>query len=243
MKLRSSPWLWWRLFLACACGACADDRTSVPSAPVNGVARVHGDETPSEIRDSGTLRRDADVDAAVPTTSCTPVPVLRSSVEDSTAGTATERPADFIVTRQAETWLVDCTNPKLILDFSDGICPDGLGHELSIALSINGIADGVIHSGNNDIVEDADSKGIQVRYKRPMPLSPHGTWGTCAGASGQLIFLDAPDPSPGATLQAQYELSLTSCDDAGVSDPELVVGRFKLVLHHGLNELCPNRTL
>jgi hypothetical protein len=242
MMLRGSSRL---VVLACALTACTSDRADVPGAPVSGVTQVRsGDSGTSTAADSGeTSPRDAGTrDAAVPATSCVPVPVLAGGAEDSLMGTATEQPGDLVVTRQAETWIADCTNPKLVLDFSDGVCPSGLGHDLSISFALNSIADGLIHSGNNEIEADADSKGIQIRYTRPLRLTPNGTWGTCANASGQLIFLEAPDPAPGVIWQARYELTLTPCDGS-MAAPQMVVGALKMVLHYGIDQFCPTRSM
>lgn len=200
-------------------------------------------------KDAGQSELDAsDSDAGKPTAevltrSCSQVSVFQTTGEDIGSATSTERPADFLVSRQSESWSVtDCANPKLSLEFSDGVCPQGSGHQLAFTFDLNDLADGAIHAGNNEIVSDIDGTGIQVRYTRPTKLSPKGTWGSCDGASGQLIFLNEPTPSAGSIIDARYDMILPSCDGSD-QDPEVLVGSMRVVLRFGLKTYCPDRTL
>jgi len=177
------------------------------------------------------------------TRSCGHVAVVQTSGEDIESATSTERPQDFLVSRQTEHWIVDdCANPKLSLEFSDGVCPTGLGHQLSFTFDLNDLADGAIRGGNNEVVPDGDATGIQVRYTRPSRLAPSGTWGTCASAAGQLIFLTEPNPSAGAILDARYDMILASCDGTD-REPQVLVGSMRVILRYGLNKFCPDRGL
>jgi hypothetical protein len=213
-------------------------------ASVSGVPRGAGHE--KDASPSGLDAGESDAgsaDAVVLTRSCGRVPVVQTSGEDIASATSTERPADFLVARQSEAWIVDdCANPKLTLEFSDGLCPAGSGHQLSFTLDLDNLADGAIHAGNNEVLPDGDGVGIRIRYTRPSRLQPNGTWGTCAGAAGQLIFLNEPKPSAGAILDARYDMILTPCDGSD-QEPQVVVGSMRVILRFGLNRFCPDRML
>ncbi|MET0387550.1 MAG: hypothetical protein ABW321_16395 [Polyangiales bacterium] len=236
----------WLLVVACAVGACSE-RDDVPNASAGGTIVPRG--TPDRPRDAG---GDADADAARdagrsdagltwPVSSCALVPVSRTDVDDATNITATERPADFLVTRQAETWSDGCEDPKLTLEFTGGDCFSSTRHRLAITLRVNDVEDNWITTGNNQVLPDADARGIQIRYERPLTSPPAGVWGTCSEASGQLVFLEAPDLTAGARLQARYELTLPGCTGAE-SEAQLVVGSFNYILHYGVASLCPDRS-
>jgi hypothetical protein len=188
--------------------------------------------------DSGVGRElDAGADSGIPAYSCERVEALLSSTEDTPNLTSTDLPDDFVVTRQAVSWGADCTTPLLTLEFSDGACPHGNGHQLELDLSATALLSGVIHLGNNDV--SADNANIVARYTRPNRLKPYGTWGTCGAASGTLIFLDPPgNLSKGQFLQARYQLLLAPCDDSKNSPIE-VDGAFKVELRYDFASICP----
>jgi hypothetical protein len=223
--------------------ACGEDRPNVPGAPVNGGSRVvGGDDLDAGPRPDSGAGRDAG-DGSVPATSCERVPVVRSVGEDTSNITSTETPADFLVARQAEKWNSDCTNPKLIVELSDGTCPDGFGHQLALAFDVNDIQDGAVHVGNNAVLAESDASSIQARYTRPDLLTPAGTWGTCEGATGLVVFLEPPDLSAGAILRFEYMLNLTPCDSMTTVPMLMVSGSVKLQLRYQLSEFCPSRPM
>jgi hypothetical protein len=159
-------------------------------------------------------------------------------VEDSPIATYVSMPGDLTLTRQEERWSNDCDNLRLILEFSDGACPVGLGHSLTFSLDYQAFLEGVIHGGNNMIGDDTETPAISVRYVRPAKLTPHGTWGTCAGAEGQLVFVETPDLSAGRYLRARYQLNLTPCGSASAS-AQFVEGAFSLLLRTSAKDACP----
>lgn len=245
MALRLVSPLWLAL-AALVLGGCGDDRPEVPNAPVNGGSSIgNGDDRdggPLPIKDAGPPRTDAG-DGAVPATSCERIEVVRSVAEDTPGVTSTSAPRDFLVSRQAERWSPDCINPKLIIELSDGLCPNGFGHQLALAFSLNDFRDGALHVGNNAVLPDAESTSIQVRYTRPEPLEPSGVWGSCLGSSGQVVFIEAPDPTAGSTLRAQYALELTPCNSETTAPMQTVIGVFTIQLRYELSEFCPTRSM
>jgi hypothetical protein len=243
------------LFVALACsvvyvGACKKDEPFVPQASVSGDVTPHIDTgmtpTPTNDEDAGTeVSKDAGPapDAGpTPAFSCERIEALTTTGEDAPNQTSIALPPDFAVTRQAEVWSADCTVPTLTIQLSDGNCPGGGGHELDITLKVNDVEDGVIHGGNNPVFQEADSDSITARYYRPGRIRPTGTWGTCANASGQLIFLEAPMLTAGATVQLRFELTLTDCTDAGQASED-VSGAINLKLRHDISEFCVSRAM
>jgi hypothetical protein len=229
--------------------ACRSAPPRAPGAPVHG-----GDEVQVGAADAGTSQPPADddggpmADAGGPTAdagatfySCERVNAARSTGASNTPTiTTTTAPADFLVARQGVRWSTDCANPTLTLELSDGVCPLGSGHQLSIDLSVNAIEDGVIRLGENQLSPEAELAPIKVRYTRPNRLSQAGTWGTCDNVVGFISFSEPPELVAGANLQAFYQFTLTPCDSAtrGTVD---VVGTFKVQLRYALSEVCPNR--
>jgi len=225
----------------CASASCTDE-DAPPNAPLGEMTgtRNYPPRDASQEEDAG---EDAGPrDAGAPASACLRVPVLSASFEDSTGETSSERPADFVVERQAEVWSSDCSNPQLTIQLSDGYCPEGLGHELSLTFSVNDIEDGAIHLGNNAVASEAESPSIRARYKRPVRLKPNGEWGTCNGASGQLVFFEAPQLTSGSLFQARFQLNLTACDGSD-AEPQFVVGTFKLRLSYSVTSVCPARSM
>jgi hypothetical protein len=233
---------------ALVAGACKSSDANVPTVGPNDRDHISvGDPDDedagpvSNTPDGGTgtaVKPDAGVSASV----CERVEPLHSSGEDTPNLTSTDSPADFSVTRQNLGWNTDCANPLLTLELSDGTCPRGAGHELTITFSANAIADGQIHLGENQVTPDTESP-IQARYVRPKRLTPHGTWGNCGSAAGQVIFLEAPDIAASTPLlQARYQFEAQPCDDTTTGE-QLVVGAFRATLLVRLSEVCPDRAM
>jgi hypothetical protein len=248
VAMRCKPLLLALACLAACAGACRKDEPFVPQATVSGDDTPgYGQTTkPADDTDAGPdVSKDAGPlpDAgAPPAFSCERIEALVTTGEDSPNQTSIALPTDFAVTRQAEEWGASCTLPTLTIQLSDGNCPRGAGHELDITLKVNDVEDGVIHGGNNPVYQETDSNSITVRYQRPGRIRPTGTWGTCADATGQLIFLEPPTLTAGATLQARFELTLTDCTDAG-QPSEDVSGAINLELRHDISEFCASRSM
>jgi hypothetical protein len=227
--------------LAIACGE--GKGPTAPEGPQSGGPPIMLGEVDanSPDEDSGAKPvggRDAGSDAgSSPAYSCERVEALRSSGEDTPNLTSTDLPDDFVVTRQAVRWSTDCATAVLSIELSDGTCPRGNGHELDIDLSVAALQEGQIRLGNNEV--SADSTNIVARYTRPTRLKPHGMWGSCGAASGQVVFLEAPGGlSKGQILQARYQLLLAACDGS-TNAPIEVDGAFKLELRYDFASLCP----
>jgi hypothetical protein len=232
------------LWAVCACGG---GRARAPLGPTTGgdtVVVVSGERDASKPTVDAGPGADAGTpaDIAPPAFSCERVAGVRGTGSDvAPDATSTTEPPDFVVTRQAIRWNSDCANPIMTIELSDGSCPRGLGHQLEISLSVNDIEDGLVRLGENNLLAEADSRQITVRYTRPSRLRPRGTWGTCAGVSGTIIFVEAPELIARANLQARYQFTLTPCDGS-TNAPIGVYGAFKLQLRYALSDVCPART-
>lgn len=238
--VRASDSILLSMTVCCVLAACADERASVPYVSLSSPTRSFSAE--AQLTDAAV---DAGSDASVAetaATSCHAIPVRDSVAGDAPSATASDLPADFVISRQAQFWTGTCENPLLTLQFSDGACPHGFGHELSIRFALNALADGQIRLGINEIYAGEDALGIAVSYVRPLPLIPRGRWGSCLAASGQLVFLEAPELTRGAVFQGRYDLELSACDETTATATQTVVGAFAVPLDYGLNELCPDRT-
>jgi hypothetical protein len=228
---------WPLIAAACALLACSEDER-VPPAP-----------GPTEPTETGPIKRDAgsedDEDAGTPKggddspiSFCTRVTAPAGSTADNPIGTYVTMPGDLTLTRQVERWNDDCDKLRLILEFSDGACPTGYGHSLTFSFGYQDLLDGVIHGGNNAVGADAETPAISVRYVRPNRFSTHGTWGTCEGAEGQLVFVEAPIPRAGNYVSARFQLSLSPCGET-TGDPVFVDGAFNLLMRTSALDVCP----
>jgi hypothetical protein len=231
------------LLLVLALCGCNDDGPRAPLSPAGGgshdVDVIRRDAGPSGNEDDAGERPDAASDAPMPL-ECVRIDAVRYTSDEVPSVTATSQPADFLVTRQAATWRDGCDSPTLAVELSNGICPNGQGHELEILLSVNAIQDGQIGLGLNLVEAEKDSMdGIRVRYTRPERYAPAGVYGTCEGASGQITFYDAPDVSSAMDLRARYELMLTPCDDSKSNPTQLVSGYFDVRVRRSLSSVCP----
>lgn len=239
---RGSP-SFFGLMLLCCVGASCEDGDKYPAVPIDVMTTTRNDPPRDAGRDedAGQQEDAGPVDAGSPASACLKVPVLNGSFEDFPGETSTERPADFVVTRQAEIWSDDCTQPRLTISLSDGFCPTGLGHQLDLTFSVNDIEDGAIRLGNNAVGPETDAPFIRARYTRPSRLKPNGVWGTCSGASGQIVFFEAPILTAGSLFQARYQLELSPCDGSA-SATQFVVGTFKMRLSYSIASVCRTRT-
>jgi hypothetical protein len=227
-------------------GACKDDdRPSVPAAPNQEPTTPIGVGHPpdgGDEEDAGEPRDAApDSGPVLPAFTCERVEVLGSSGEDTPNLTSTDNPHDFKVSRQAVSWL--CDPKRLVIALSDGNCPKGAGHELTLELSVAAVQDGAIRLGMNRLQAEADRPDIRVRYTRPKRLKPNGVWGNCKEPMDEslLTFLEAPDVALRSILQARYSFTLPACDDTS-NAPILVSGAFKLTLRLDPAEACPAPT-
>jgi hypothetical protein len=229
------------LLLAVVLSACSDDDSKAPLTPAGG-----GSHTIDEMkRDSGANVDDMDAgstpdggDGPMPF-ECTRIEPLMIASDEVPGRTATTTPLDFKVTRQVATWRGDCPSPSLVIELSNGVCPNGQGHELVFWLPASSIADGRIGLGLNEIDPDAVSAdGIRVRYARPDRYSPVGVYGSCDGSFGTISFYDAPDIARPMNLRASYELTLTACDDKR-NPPQVVAGYFDVRVRRELSRVCP----
>ncbi len=229
------------LLVAVVLSGCTDDDPRAPLTPGGGGPHVVHEERP----DSGGTVDDTDAGSTPDAGEgpmafeCTRIdPVMYASDEVPTV-TSTSSPRDFKVTRQVARFTGDCPNPTLLIELSNGICPNGQGHELKFWFPANAIADGAIGLGLNPIEPDATTTGaIRVRYTRPERWSAAGEYGNCDRGSGTLSFYDAPDVSRPMNLRAVYELDLTPCD--GESKPaQLVSGYFDVRVRRDLADVCP----
>ena len=231
------------LLLALALSACSDDEPSAPLTPGGGgphEVAVNRDAGSGEEDAGESERPDASSDAPLPR-ECLLIDAKRFTTDEIPSDTSTTSPADFLVTRQAATWRDGCESPTLVIELSNGACPNGSRHELEIMLSVNAITDGTIGLGLNligpemDLVEEA----IRVRYTRPQRFNPVGVFGTCDGSEGQITFYDAPDVSRPMDLRARYEFYLTPCDSALPTPEQFVSGFFDVRVRRSLDAVCP----
>jgi hypothetical protein len=156
-------------------------------------------------------------------------------------------PADFVITREAANWVGTCADPKLEIELSGGHCSTGDGHELDIVIAKSAIDDGTLVPGENILLPEPDARGITIRYHRPKKLGADngvGDWGTCSGATGQIVFTDLPDVSGRTALSARFLLQLTHCDgiteitDAGKTATQEVDGAFNVTVEAGSSAYC-----
>ncbi|HKP64213.1 MAG TPA: hypothetical protein VJV78_46070 [Polyangiales bacterium] len=232
------------LLVALAFCGCSDDGPRAPLSHSGGgshdVQVIHRDSGRSDQEeDDAGERPDAASDAPMPR-ECVRVDPVRATSDERSTVTSTASPADFLVSRQAATWRNGCDSPTLVVELSNGACPNGDGHELEILLSANAIKDGQIGLGLNPIQADKDSmEGIRVRYTRPDRYAPVGVFGSCEGATGQISFYDAPDVSRTMSLRATYDFMLTPCDGKNSGRTQMVVGFFDVLVRRSLSSVCP----
>lgn len=209
-------------------GGCGDD-SSGPGAttPVlNMMDEPDATMPPPMDEDAG---RDEDAGTSIPPV-CERVDVLQNVGGAADGLNTTTLPDDFGVSRVSVGF--DCDAASLVLEHSDGYCPDGDGHELSIALDVISIEAGTLPSG--PITIDALRSGITIRYRRL-----GSEWGNCgSGDMGLIELVDMPSLETHQVLEGRYQLNLVPCDGKLNNDPVEVVGTFHATTDHSFEETC-----
>ena len=179
----------------------------------------------------------SDADVFVLATHCVNV-AAASEPGEVTLNNSVQSPADFSVTRVSVGFSPDCRNKILELVLSDGRCPNGDGHELALEFDTDAIAKQEITLGEIDVSAAHALGQINVRYKRPKPLTPSGTFGTCGGESGVITLAQVPELRRGAVYAGSYQMSLNAC--AGTTGaPQDLQGTFNATLASSLSDVCP----
>jgi hypothetical protein len=229
------------LLLAVVLSACGDDESKVPLSPGGGGSHPVDVNRPDsgggnvDEMDAGSTRDAGDGPLPLECTRIDAV-VLNNSDEVPTV-TSTSAPADFKVTREVGTWSGDCPSPSIVIKLSNGICPNGQGHELVFSIPANSIADGITALGLTQIADMSDN-GISVRYTRPDHYSAAGEYGTCSGGGGTMNFYDSPDITRAMNLRASYDLTLAPCDGLG-NPTQTVSGYFDVRVRRNYEMVCP----
>lgn len=196
-----------------------------------------GDLTASDASMRNDAATDIDSSTALFWTYCANV-APASTPGEGVINNSVQNPLDFSVTRVVIGFAPDCAAPTLTLELSDGRCPDGKDHRLTIEFDADAIAHQDISLGDVDIAI-AHSKGqINVRYERPANLSPSGTFGTCGGESGVITLTEIPSLSRGSVYSGSYQMTLNACAGS-VGAPQDLQGTFNAELHSNLTDLCP----
>lgn len=179
------------------------------------------------------------LDSGVPTTelACERVIATRDPGE-ATLVTSTQSPEDFEVTRLSIGYSEDCIEPKVIIELSDGRCPDGDGHRLQFEFDATAVFDGQIPRGQIDLGTAVEARQIGVTYTRPSGLTPEGTFGTCATAEGLLGLTQQPGTARNSVYAGSYQLTLSACPGSS-APPQDVQGTFTGKLRVGLDTACP----
>lgn len=243
------------LCVATATFGCKKDEKKPPAAPGgNGFQSSNvgsgGDAGPKD--SGGPVDASLSLDASTVTGECTNIDpgayVNGSVTPDGTLLTGVSTPGDFMVTRALATWGVSCSSPTIMIELSDGKCPNGKpadrAHTLQILLSADAI-DGTdpnkapITVGQNVIQPDSETNGIEVQYIRPKDLMPHGRWGSCAGMPGSITFMSDPSTTRLSQLSGSFTFDLSVCDGNTNNSDEFVSGTFNLLLRRGREDVCP----
>ena len=192
---------------------------------------------------SGTTGGSADAATA----SDASVPLSWSQCENVTAATepsdgspnSIQGPLDLEVTRISLGYSTDCSAPTVVLEMSNGSCPDHYNHWLRIEFDAAAIALHEVGLGAIDL-ETAHQLGqVNVRYQRPSGLTPSGLFGTCDAESGVITLTSAPDLSRGTLYAGNFQMTLNACPGTdGV--PQDVQGTFNATLAANLSVLCPD---
>ena len=236
------------LALGSAALGCKKEAPKAPPAPGGGYTYgAVGSSGAGKDDDAGSEPVDAaiDVDAGFLASECVsvdPAPFLNgdSSPDGLTTGVST--PSDFVVTRALASWEADCAQPTILIELSEGSCPDGSAHKLQFLIDADAIdsASPTVLVGLNTLTAEPDDKGIRIRYIRPHSLDPHGTWGTCDGMPGTLELIGDPDTTLGTRLQGRFILDLAACDGT-TNEDENVQGSFNVLLRRGRGDVCSTK--
>jgi hypothetical protein len=228
------------LLLAVVLSACSDDEAKAPLTPGGGSSHMVDQDRPDSGRNVDDMDAGSTSDAGegpLPGECMRVEPVVFNTDEVPTV-TAIASPTDFKVSRQVARWSGACPNPTLIVELSNGICPNGQGHELEFSFPASSIADGAIGFGPNEIGPDTIGS-IRIRYTRPARFRPEGEYGNCDGSAGTLTFYDPPDVSRPMNLRATFDLNLTPCDDDKSNPEQHVWGYFDVRVRRDLGGVCP----
>lgn len=161
---------------------------------------------------------------------------------EGTFNNSVQNPADFSVTRVAVGFSPNCLTPTVVLEMSDGRCPDGQNHRLTIEIDAAAIALQQVSLGEVDLATAHSQGQINVRYERPSGLTPAGVFGTCGGESGVITLSNLPELRRGAIYAGSYQMTLNAC--AGFEGaPQDVQGTFNAEVAADLSDLCPDSAL
>jgi hypothetical protein len=220
--------------------ACASSESKAPPAGGGGGTVLSGrTPSPSNNDDAGA---DPDDDAG---SSGITVGLRCDNIEPATGavdpdpGTLENEvtaPGDFTVTRLQTRWL--CDPDEIEITLSDGRCPNGRGHELVLTIDAAALEDGAVVGGQNVLMPEPDQLGLRLRYTRPFPAIPQGEWGTCAGASGTVDFLQEPETRALSTIQARVVADLTACDESG-APPTSMAATIQALVPTARETACP----
>lgn len=222
------------LLLALGC-ACSDNGPTASAPPGTGFT---GGTSPNGSGGTGGGDAGTGGTVSVPLTRCESV-VASSEPGEGFVNTSTQSPSDFSVTRVLQGYGDDCGEPKVVIELSDGRCPDGDGHQLRLEFDAAAIAAGEVPNGELDVlVAHADGQ-LDIQYKRPENLENPGTYGTCNVGTGTVALTEAPQVTRNAVYEGSYQLSLGPC--GGTDGPtQLVVGTFSARLATDLTLHCPD---
>ncbi len=242
-------------------GACSKNQITAPASPGGDgagniaargsgkdAAAAHGDDSGTSPGEAGALS-DAGVlvtDIALPCRRVDPVAAANEDMTVDTRPSGATAPADFVITRESATWTNGCSDPQLLIELAGGTCSASNGHKLQIWISKSAFDDASLVIGENILLPEPDNRGVRVRYTRPRSLSSDptttGTWGTCSGATGQLVFPDVPDLTLNSTQQvtARFLLTLTRCSGE-TGTPIDVNGAFNIAVRNSLASYCPGK--
>jgi hypothetical protein len=215
---------------SCALGGCSDTeprKTFVGSADTGpvGVEDAAGSDAGRDDDDAGAPSADARHCVRV-----NPTDAMNEDLPFDQRASGISEPSDFVVTRQVARWSGSCDNPKLLIKLSEGICPNGNGHELVLTLAKQAFDDGALSIGENILQTEPDETRVRARYTRPKDVNtstPERTWGTCKGSTGQLALPDLPNFQRASELSARFIFNLSSCTSEA-QEPQPVIGAFNV---------------
>jgi hypothetical protein len=240
------------LCVVAATFGCSKEEKKPPPAPGGHGFQSSGVGTPSDAgpKDSGgPVDASFSIDASTITGECAnvdPGDYLAANgglASDGTVLTGASAPSDFMITRAVGTWETSCIDPTIVIELSDGKCPDGKDHKRQILLSADAIdgATPTILIGQNVLQADPEeTNGIRVQYVRPKPLTPRGTWGSCTGMPGSIDFISEPTTTKLSHLTGRFTLDLSACDGSSNAD-EFLNGTFNVILRRGREDVCPSK--
>ena len=82
--------------------------------------------------------------------------------------------------------------------------------------------------------------GLDVRYVRPGPLLPSGTWGSCAPSTGTITIESTPSLVPGSLFDIGFaNLELGDCVEGSLPPVILTDGHITVLARQALESVCP----